>query len=122
MSKTGRPAMAATRPHISAYTQMPITPTTSTHTCPVPNRAPISELATMSPMSTKPPMAVRMPRVMARIFFIGESPVPFDEGAQLRRERFDAGQRGPPGRTVVQAAGQRQVAVHRVGLGEQWRQ
>src|SRR4051794_10221226 len=82
-SKTGRPAMAATRPHISAYTMMPATPTTTTHARFSSKRAPTAALATRSPMSTKPPMAVSTPRKMASTFFTTRSLVGVQERLEL---------------------------------------
>ena len=70
-SNTGRPDTAATRPHISAYTMMPTTPTSTTHARFSPNLAPAAALATRSPMSTKPPIAVRTPRKIDSTFFTG---------------------------------------------------
>ncbi|HEY7274250.1 MAG TPA: hypothetical protein VH502_16075 [Actinoplanes sp.] len=61
---------AVTRPDISAYTQIPMMPTTSTQVCASPKRDPASDVDTMSPMSTKPPIAVRMPSVTASRRFI----------------------------------------------------
>ena len=60
------PLTAAIRPAISAYAQMPSTPTSSTQAWAMPNRAPAWLAATRSPMSTKPPMAESTPRVTAR--------------------------------------------------------
>ena len=70
-SNVARPLTAATRPDISANTQMPITPTTTTIPSDSPKRAPTWALVTMSPMSTKPPMAVRMPSATAKNLFTG---------------------------------------------------
>ena len=72
-SKVARRLTAATRPDISANTQMPSTPTITTSPSDQPNRAPTWALVTRSPMSTKPPMAVRMPRATLKSFFTGSS-------------------------------------------------
>src|SRR3954454_5861417 len=68
-SKVARWLTAATRPDISANTQMPTTPTMTTHPRDRPNRAPTWALVTRSPMSTKPPIAVRMPSATSKTFF-----------------------------------------------------
>ena len=73
-SNTARPVTAATRPAMSAKTQMPTIPTRTTHARFMPKRAPTEALATRSPMSTNPPMAVRMPRKIGRNFFTGSPP------------------------------------------------
>src|SRR5436190_13771105 len=69
-SNVARWLIAAIRPDISAKTQIPTTPTTTTHAKDIPNRAPTTALVTRSPMSTKPPIAVRMPRATASSRFI----------------------------------------------------
>src|SRR3954452_19537335 len=68
-SKVARWLTAATRPDISAKTQIPMTPRTVAQTNESPNRAPTWALVTRSPMSTKPPMAVRTPSATAKSFF-----------------------------------------------------
>src|SRR3954447_7360221 len=73
-SKVARPLTAATRPDISAKTQMPMTPSTVAHARDNPNRDPTWALVTRSPMSTKPPIAVRMPSATANNFFTGSPP------------------------------------------------
>ena len=65
-SKVARRLIAATRPDISANTQIPSTPSATTQPSDSPNRAPAWALVTMSPMSTKPPIAVRMPSARAK--------------------------------------------------------
>src|SRR4051794_28856984 len=53
-SKGARPLTAATRPDISANTQMPTTPSTVAQARDSPNRAPTRAVVTRSPMSTNP--------------------------------------------------------------------
>jgi hypothetical protein len=73
MSNVARPLTAATRPLISANTQIPTTPRTVTHAKADPNRAPTRALVTRSPMSTNPPIAVNTPNATAG------APKPFGE-------------------------------------------
>src|SRR4051794_2803398 len=84
-SKVARWLTAATRPDISAKTQMPTTPTMTTQPRERPNRAPTCALVTRSPMSTKPPIAVRMPRATSKTFFTASSPA---HSASLLRLRW----------------------------------
>ena len=75
-SKTAFCEMAATRPHISEYTLMPTTPTTTTQRSSYPKVAPAETLKTRSPMSTKPPIAARMPSAIWKIFTRSRLPAP----------------------------------------------
>ena len=70
ISKVARPLTAATRPDMFANTQMPTTPTATTHASDMPKREPTTAFVTRSPMSTKPPIAVSTPRATAKSFFI----------------------------------------------------
>src|SRR4051812_42446186 len=73
-SKVARPLTAATRPDISAKTQIPTTPTTVAQASDRPKRAPTCAFVTRSPMSTKPPIAVRIPKATAKTFFTRSPP------------------------------------------------
>jgi len=73
-SNVPRPLTTATRPLISAKTQIPRTPTTTTQARDMPKRDPTRPLVTRSPMSTNPPMAVSTPSAIAKILFTRGSP------------------------------------------------
>src|SRR3954451_16415617 len=105
MSNVARPLTAATRPDISAKTQMPMIPPITTQPSERPKRAPTCALVTRSPMSTKPPIAVRIPSATAKTFFT-RSP-----RSLLRRVLEGVLELQESGPGVGQAVGQRGVPV-----------